>query len=95
MSSLPQGLDNQKMQNRWADILNPLIRNPMSQGTYLNNVVLASGANVINHTLGHMQQGWLITDINSAATIYRSQPFNNLTLTLTSSAAVTVTLYVY
>lgn len=57
---------------------------------------MTASTNVINHKLGRMQQGWVITDINNVATsIYRSQPFNDKTLTLTSSGAVTVNIWVY
>lgn len=83
------------MQTGWSTQLNPWIQNPMSQGVYLENVALANGATQINHKLDRMMQGWMITDINGAATIYRSQPLNSKTLTLTSNAAVTVNLYVF
>ena len=48
-----------------------------------------------NHGLQQTMQGWMITDINAAATVYRSQPLNDKTLTLTSSAACTVDLVVF
>lgn len=83
------------MQTQWASNLDPLLKNPMSNGNFVNGVVLASGSNVINHKLGRTPQGWMITDRNGAATVYRSAAFNPLTLTLTASAAVTVTLYVF
>ena len=42
-----------------------------------------------------MQQGWIISDQSAAASIYRSAAFNDLTLTLTSSAPCTINLVVY
>jgi hypothetical protein len=42
-----------------------------------------------------MMQGWMITDINAAAAIYRSAPLNNLTLTLNASAACIVNIGVF
>ena len=83
------------LQTNWASALNPLLNNPMSKGIFLAGVPLINGNTVINHLLSRMQQGWILTDINGAANIYRSAPFNGTTLTLNSSAAVTVNLYVY
>jgi hypothetical protein len=81
------------MQDSWAADLDPLLKNPFLNGVLLEGVALASGATTINHKLGRKMQGWVITDLNGVASIYRSQPFNNLTLTLTSSAACTVNIY--
>ena len=83
------------MQTKWASTLNPIIANPLNSVQILNDVQLKNGATMINHKLGRKPQGWLILDINAAATIYRSQPFNDLILTLTSNADVTVTLGVF
>ncbi len=83
------------MQTNWRATLNPIIALPILNGVALTNVALIDGATIINTLLARMQQGWLITDINAAATVYRSAPFNNLTLTLTASAACTVSLWVY
>lgn len=92
---LPRGLDDKEMQVRWASILNPIIANPTTNPRRLTRIALINGSTVINHGLQQMQQGWFITDINGVATIYRSQPFNDKTLTLTSSAAVTVDIAVF
>jgi hypothetical protein len=85
----------QMLQTQWASQLNPVLANPLTDPLIIKNVSLASGANVINHKLQRMQQGWILSDITASATIYRSQPFNDLTLTLTSSAPCTVSLVVY
>ena len=83
------------MQNKWSSQLNPVLANPLTNPTILKNIALVSGANVINHKLGQMQQGWFVTDINASATVYRSAPFNDLTLTLTASAPCTISLGVF
>lgn len=83
------------MQTKWAGELNPVLRNPLTNASQLTGIVLITGVNVINHLLGQQMQGWYITDINTGASIYRSAPFNNLTLTLTSSAPATVNLVVF
>lgn len=83
------------METQWASLLNPILANPFTNPSILKNVALINGATVINHKLGQLQQGYVITNINGAATVYRSQPFNDLTLTLTSSAAVTADILVF
>lgn len=85
----------QLLQDKWASILNPLIANPLTQGNILKNITLKNGVTVINHLLARKMQGWAIVDQNAAATIYRSQPFNDQTLTLTSNAAVTINILVF
>ncbi len=83
------------LQTRWATEINPLLRAPMSKGLILKEVILASGANVVNHLLGRTLQGWYVVDQNASVTIYRSAAKNDKTLTLTSSGAVTVDLFVF
>ncbi len=94
-SVLPQGLDLPSTTNRWATILGPLLSNPMAKGVYLHDIALINGVNTLNHLLQRKQQGYIIIDQNAIASIYRSQPFNGLTLTLTSSAVVTISLFVF
>lgn len=93
--SLPLHLSLELMSQKWKSQLDPLLVIPMLDGIQLNNVALINGATVINHKLQRQMQGWMMTDINGAATIYRSQPFNPTTLTLTSSAAVVVSIWVF
>lgn len=97
--SLPTFNDDNKnlmlMQSNWSAQLNPVLSNPMTNASILKGIVLATGANVINTRLGTKAQGWFITDIDAAVTVYRSAPFNNLTLTLTSSGPATINLAVF
>ena len=95
MAFLSTKLTWEDAQPKWASQLNPIISNPLNNMSILTNVSLAIGTNVINHLLGKIQQGWVITDIQGASTIYRNAPFNNLTLSLSSSAAVTVSIGVF
>lgn len=92
---LPQQLDLPKMQTTWAQQLNPVIANALVQGQQLNNIQLINGVTVVNHKLGRKMQGWIVVDMDAASIIYRSQPFNTLTLTLTSNAAVSISLWVF
>lgn len=83
------------MLNKWSSTINPVLANPLTNPRILAQVSLINGVTVINHGLQQMQQGWFITDINAAASVYRSQPFNSTTLTLTSNAACVINLVVY
>jgi hypothetical protein len=83
------------MQNTWAAQLNPVLSNPTTNPGILTGIILVSGVNVINHKLGRLMQGWKVTDINAAITLYRSAPFNSSTLTLTASGAATINLEVF
>ncbi len=95
MSQLPLKSPSDITSTRWKALLDPMLANPLNNASILNGVQLAIGATVINHKLGRPLQGWFILDIDGAATIYRSAPLNNLTLTLTSDAAVTVNIGVF
>jgi len=83
------------LQTKWKSEIDPVLANPITTSSFLTNVSLSTGKNTINHKLGRQMQGWIITDINGIATIYRSAPMNNLTLTLTASAPVVVSLEVF
>lgn len=84
-----------QLQSNIATVLNPLLSNPLLNGSFLTGIALISGTTVIAHGLGRTPQGWMLTDINGAATVYRSAAFNSSTLSLTSDASVTVNLYVF
>jgi len=95
MAQLSTQLPYAQLLTKWSSVINPVLANPLNNVSILQNVVLKSGTNVINHLLGQVQQGWFLVDINGAATVYRSAPFNDKTLTLTSNAAVTVSIGVF
>lgn len=83
------------LQTSWASQLNPLLRSPISKGVLQEAIPLVSGNNVINTLLDRKAQGWFITDINAAVSIYRSAPFNDKTLTLNSSGNAVVNLVIF
>ena len=96
MAQLPKGLSLPDTQSKWAAALNPLLANVLVQGGQISNVALvANTPQSINHLLGKTQTGWILTDQNAAAEVYRTQPFNDLTLTLEASATCTISLWVY
>lgn len=70
----------------------------ISDGVLLEEVVLASGANIVPHKLGRILQGWIPVRVRASATLYDTQDANNTpdqTLLLTASALVTVDLWVF
>lgn len=87
------------LQTTWATQINPVLDNPLVDGLLLTGVVLSLGSpTTINHKLGRKLQGWILVGINAAAVIYDSQASNQspqLTLILNSSAACTVSLWVF
>ncbi len=80
---------------QWKAILDPLLAKPISDVQILPNVSINNGVTTIDHKLNRLMQGWFIVDINAPATIYRSQPLNDKTLTLTSSGACIVNIGVF
>ena len=96
MAKLSTSLPIGQMMPLWAAQLNPLLANVLTQGQPLNDVVLvANTPKTFNHGLGKNQTGFIVTDIQSAAIVYRTQPFNAQTITLEASANCTINLWVY
>lgn len=93
--SLPQRLPLGQMQTTWAAQLDPVIQNQIVNGVLIKNVKLTNGITTINHLLSRQMQGWFIADINAAVNVYRSQPFNDKTLTLTANAAATANVWCF
>lgn len=87
------------LQTTWSTQLNPLLAQPISSGQILKSVVLASGANIINHKLSRKLQGWFLVRVhNNFAQIYDTQDSNltpQLTLLLNASTGVTVDIFVF
>lgn len=79
----------------WAATLNPVLAAPQNNSNIIKGVLLVDGVNIINHGLGRTLTGWIVTDQDGPAQLYRSAPLNNTTLTLTSSASVVVNLEVF
>ena len=92
---LPQKLPLDMMQTKWAQELNPLLRNQLLQGVLISNISITTGVNVINNLLSRNQIGFIITDINAPVTLYRSQPLNDKTLTLTASGPAVISIWMF
>jgi len=86
------------LQTAWTSILNVWLRNPHSQSITLQGVSLKVGSNAVNHLLGRKLTGWAIIRQRGPAAIYDAQDLNvnpELTLSLVSSAAVSVDIEVW
>lgn len=95
MSRLP-ALPWELASTRWADIIEPVLGvQPNVSPSFLINVELTTGINVVNHRLQRKPQGWVVVDKQAPGDVYRTAPYNTLTLTLTSSANMTVSLWIY
>lgn len=86
------------MQSNWKADLDPLLRQPFSNGLIISNVPLTAGFNTIDHRLSRDLVGWIVTRQRGQATIYDLQDLNPLpakTLQLMSSSGVNVDLFVF
>lgn len=98
MPKLPQNLQWQDADERWAAIIEPVTSNPANNSLILKNITLINGSNVVNHLLGRPLQGWQIVRLRALATIYDTQDTNQmpqLTLNLVSNAAVVADIMVF
>jgi len=93
-----------QLQDNIANLLEPTAttveQSPLLSGKILKSVVLAASANTIQHTLGRTLKGWFIVRQRASASIYDNQDTltaqeQTVILKLTSSAAVTVDIYVF
>lgn len=87
-----------QLQNNIGLAVDPVLQNKIVDGSLVQNVVLATGSNVVNHLLGRNLIGWIITRRNGVATVYDTQstnPIPNKTLLLTASAGLTVDIYCF
>lgn len=82
----------------WGTALNNVLDNEILYGNVLTNQALTTGSNTINHGLGRVLIGWWLVRIRALATVYDTQDSNPTpasTLLLTTSADVTVDIYVF
>jgi hypothetical protein len=87
-----------QLQQYQAQSLNPLIRNPITNGIILQSVSLAIGTNTIKHNLNRVLQGWHLVRKRANSDIYDEQDSNqnqDKYLVLNSSAQVVVDIYVF
>lgn len=95
-----QQLDD--VQTNIANTLSPVLKSLIIDGVLVKDIELANGVNRVNHTLGRLPEGWIIVDRNSAATVFKTIPTSaantitdSSTISLTSSGAVTVSIWFF
>ncbi len=93
--ALPLLKDFAMMLTQWKSRLDPVLANPIILGSQLTAVSLSTTATTVPHKLGRAQLGWFITDINAAATIFRTGDFNADNMVLTASASCIVNIWVF
>lgn len=90
--------DVNQLQQNISQSVNPLIQNPITQGTLLKSQVLKVGTNVINHGLGYSLTGYLIVAANGAYGVHDNVIGNSdltTSFNLISTTAVTVNIYCF
>lgn len=98
MGILSNNLPFPLMLTQWSATLNPLLQSPLSNAVLLKGILLASGDNTINHTLGAPLQGYLVVMNSASTTFYDKQntnPSPERTLVLNASGITTVSLLVF
>lgn len=84
------------MLTRWAQIINPVVDNDLVKGVAINGIQLNVGVDkVIQNPLQRVPIGFIITDLLSNATVWRTKAFNFNTLTLQGSANTTCNIWLY
>jgi hypothetical protein len=87
------------VQDNIIRVINPIVAQQILSGNQLTSIPLSVGPNAVNHLLGHVLQGWFITRMRSNfSQIYDTQdtnPVPAITLTLNSSVAVVVDIFVF
>lgn len=93
-----------QLQDNTANLLDPVATivqdSALLAGKILTNVKLQASSNTIKHTLGRNIKGWFIVRQRASAIIYDTQDTvpaeqQSVILKLTSSAIVTVDIYVF
>lgn len=96
MAQLSTKLPWELAQTKWAATINPILAIPMLNGNQISTVTLLTGVpKAINHLLGRMPQGWMLTDNTANAVVWRTQEFNQFSVVLESSADTTVSFWIF
>jgi len=89
--------DLSKVQDNMDNTIKFLDTKSLLGGVY-KDTALTTSDTIINHGLGKEWTGWIVTDQDSAATVYRSSTTNNSNdkqIILKASASVNVKLYIF
>jgi hypothetical protein len=84
-----------QLQNNIKEMFQGLRLCPLIDGVLLDSTTLTTSPTTIPHNLGRQPQGWLVVDINNAATVHRTA-WDTKFLTLQASAInTTVVIWVF
>lgn len=96
MGQLSTKLEWELANPKWAATINPVLALPILNGNQINNIQLqANNSITINHLLQRMPQGWWLTDNTNNTTVCRTQPFNDLTITLRSTLDTNISFWIF
>lgn len=82
-----------KLEDNVANVLEPVLNAAILDGKLVENVNLNTAASV-QHKLGRVPRGWIVVDRNANAQVWSTAKDKNF-LTLSSSGAVVVTIWVF
>ncbi len=87
--------DLDALKDRIAEFTHQLELNPTLDGALVESENLAATTpRELNHKLGRQPSGWILTDIDAAATVHRTA-WDDKTISLEASADATVSVWVF
>lgn len=89
--------DINQLQINIKNVLNPIIGNAILGGRVVGPIALTVGNNNVSHGLGTTLQGWWPVSPQGVSNLYQNQGSANPAqiLVINSSAAITVSFYVF
>jgi hypothetical protein len=85
----------ESLENRATVLEDTFTTFPLENGEPVQNQVLAIGANTINHTLGRVPAGYIVTRTQTAVPGIYDTAMDATTITLQSDAIATIDLWVF
>ncbi len=82
------------LQSSVEEALNPVLRAELLNGVAITAVAVTVAGVEVEHKLGRPPIGFLITDIDADANVWRTA-WNSFTITLDATASATINLWVY
>ena len=92
-----RGLDfkTNQLQDNLTAAIQPFLTNPLNDGIIITDISLPGSSSVsVSHLLSRVPQGYIIIKKDAAADVYQ-ESVNTRYLILNSTAAVTISIYVF
>lgn len=91
-----QSTELNRIQSQVSKTFDKITACPLLDGILIEDVALTTSATNVNHKLNRAPLGWIVVDNNANAVVYSSAAsLPKQYLTLTASAACTVSLWVF